>query len=76
VTVSPVIGEVDFRDLILVFPPESGLKPLYVMPVSPYGDATEKGDTAEDLIIRIRQVVLYRILTGVVQSSTRPGLIR
>lgn len=44
VTVSPVIGEVDFRDLILVFPPESGLKPLYVMPVSPYGDATEKGE--------------------------------
>lgn len=42
-TTTPVFGEPDFRDFILIFPAESGLKPLYVMQNSPYGEATEKG---------------------------------
>lgn len=42
-TTTPVLGDVDFRDLILIFPAESGLQPLYVMQNSPYGDATDKG---------------------------------
>ena len=42
-TTTPVFGEPDFRDFILIFPAESGLQPLYVMQNSPYGKATEKG---------------------------------
>ena len=34
-TVTPVADDLDFDDIILVFPPESGLKPLYVMYRSP-----------------------------------------
>jgi hypothetical protein len=43
-TTTPVFGEPDFRDFILIFPAESGLKSLYVMQNSPYGEATEKGE--------------------------------
>ncbi|MFX2907137.1 nuclease bacteriocin klebicin B, partial [Klebsiella pneumoniae] len=46
VTVSPAEDDIDFNDLILVFPPESGLKPLYVMYRSPRnmpGTASGKG---------------------------------
>ncbi|MCL6746885.1 S-type pyocin domain-containing protein [Kosakonia sp. R1.Fl] len=43
VTVAPVPGNPDFRDFVLIFPAESGLKPLYVMQNSPYGEVTEKG---------------------------------
>lgn len=43
VLISPQLGEIDFRDLILIFPEESGLKPLYVMQSSPYGETSEKG---------------------------------
>ncbi|KMI11578.1 hypothetical protein SM86_05572, partial [Klebsiella pneumoniae] len=32
---TPVADDLDFDDIILVFPPESGLKPLYVMYRSP-----------------------------------------
>ena len=42
-TTTPVLGPVDFRDFILIFPAESGLQPLYVMQNSPYGEATDKG---------------------------------
>lgn len=31
VTVTPIADDLDFNDLILIFPAESGLKPLYVM---------------------------------------------
>lgn len=34
-TVTPVADDLDFDDIILVFPPESGLKPLYMMYRSP-----------------------------------------
>ncbi|MDM7192006.1 S-type pyocin domain-containing protein, partial [Klebsiella pneumoniae] len=34
-TVTPVADDLDFDDIILVFPPDSGLKPLYVMYRSP-----------------------------------------
>lgn len=34
-TVTPVADDLDFEDIILVFPPESGLKPLYMMYRSP-----------------------------------------
>lgn len=30
-TISPVADDLDFNDIILIFPPESGLKPLYIM---------------------------------------------
>ncbi|MGC6388363.1 S-type pyocin domain-containing protein [Ewingella sp. S1.OA.A_B6] len=43
VTTTPVLGDLDFRDFILIFPTESGLKPLYVMQNSPYGEVTDKG---------------------------------
>jgi len=42
-TVTPILGEIDFRDLILIFPAESGLQPLYVMQSSPYGEVTDEG---------------------------------
>jgi len=43
-TSTPVFGDLDFRDFILIFPAESGLQPLYVMQSSPYGEATDKGE--------------------------------
>jgi len=46
VTTSPVAEDLDFNDLVLVFPAESGLKPLYVMLRSPRnmpGTAKGKG---------------------------------
>ena len=43
VTISPVQGEVDFKDLVLIFPEESGLKPVYIMLSGIYGQETEKG---------------------------------
>lgn len=43
VTVTPVTDEPNFNDLILIFPPESGLKPLYVMHNNPYGKTPDKG---------------------------------
>ncbi|MCW9529395.1 S-type pyocin domain-containing protein [Klebsiella grimontii] len=45
-TVTPVADDLDFDDIILVFPPESALKPLYVMYRSPRnmpGKASGKG---------------------------------
>jgi hypothetical protein len=43
-TITPVLGDVDFRDFILIFPDSALLKPLYVMQNSPYGEATDKGE--------------------------------
>lgn len=43
VTITPVEEEPDLRDFILIFPADSGLKPLYVMLSSHYGKATDKG---------------------------------
>lgn len=46
VTVTPVADDLDFNDLILIFPPEALLKPLYVMLRSPRnmpGTADGKG---------------------------------
>ena len=51
VTTTPVADELDFRDVILIFPAESGLKPLYVMLRSPRnmpGTASGKGQPVGD----------------------------
>ncbi|RAU45333.1 klebicin B [Pseudocitrobacter sp. RIT415] len=50
-TVSPAADDPDFRDIILVFPDGSGLKPLYIMFRSPRnlpGQATGKGQQVGD----------------------------
>jgi hypothetical protein len=50
-TVTPVADDLDFNDLILIFPPEALLKPLYVMLRSPRnmpGTADGKGQPVGD----------------------------
>ncbi|AYA08440.1 klebicin B [Rahnella aquatilis] len=51
VTTTPVADDLDFRDVILIFPAESGLKPLYVMLRSPRnmpGTVSGKGQPVGD----------------------------
>jgi hypothetical protein len=43
VTTTPVANDANFNDLILVFPKESGLKPIYVMLSGLYGETNAKG---------------------------------
>lgn len=50
-TTTPVADDLDFNDLILIFPPEVSLKPLYVMLRSPRnmpGTADGKGQQVGD----------------------------
>lgn len=51
VTTTPVAEDVDFKDVILIFPADSGLKPLYIMLRSPRnmpGTVTGKGQPVGD----------------------------